>query len=338
MPCGPKPLVYDSPAHSPASSVFPWHQHPSAEPYPAPLFDGISEGCGGGAPCQFSAAAAGVAIDGYSPSGGARAPIEQATGTAAQLAPFAQLPPFAEGGARQLCGGDMESGAVPSAVATAALPLNVGMAKDTCADAPASRSMIGSERPLSRPTTGGSAAPDLTSGGSVGCAGVATAASGVADAYTAPAAGFGGGGVGGGCPASDGSGTVNVLQLDCNPSRDSIAGGSPCEGCMSPVATPAGLNSIRLPRARAGAPADPAAEREWDTATSADMWAGASPFLSVQSGNTPAAAQEQQAEETTVTAPVVEKAVVSQTVSMPPVSDTRGALRHHLWILGGQLY
>lgn len=323
LPYAPKPLVYDSPAHSPASSVFPWQPNPSAPAHPVPLFDGITEGCGCAASCHDSmATSGGPGIDGYSPGGGARMSVEQTP------PPFTQPPPFAEGGTRQHCGGDTESGAVQSAVAPAAVPMNVGLAKDTCADAPASRSMIGSERPLSRPATGGSAAPDLTAGGSVTCAGVATAGSGVADALAAASVGLGSGG---GCPPGDTAGPVNVLQLDCTVSRDSIAGGSPCEACMSPVATPAGLNSIRLPRPRAGAPADPAAER--DTATSADMWAGASPFLSVLGDNTPAFAPQQPppGEDIALTVPVCDKAAGTRIVAAAIASETptRGSLRPH---------
>lgn len=275
LPYGPKPLPYDSPAHSPASSVFPWHPSTATVPSPMPLFEGISEGCAAQAYGGACMPVGGAGFDGCSPGGGASAPAEPFS--VAVALPHHPLPPFEEGGTRQLHGSETESGAVQAAMATASLSANVGPAKDACTDAPSSRSMIGSERPVSRPTTGGSAAPDLAAASSVGCP---------ADAYTGPASALSSGG--GACPAGEATGPVNILQLDCTASRDSIAGGSPYDGCMSPVATPAGLNNIRLTRARAGVAAEAAAEPEGDTGTTADMWAGASPFLNFVGGNTPA--------------------------------------------------
>lgn len=328
LPCGPKPLLYDSPAHSPASSVFPWHPNPVA-PSPVAMFEGISEGCGRSAQSHSSVCIPVISMgfDSCSPAGGASAPVEQAT--AGTVPPLMQLPPFGEGGVRPMYGADNESGAVQATTATASLPTSMALAKDTCADAPASRSMIGSERPLSRPTTGGSAAADLATGASVSCSGVAPGAGAVLDALAASVTSMSGGA---GCPAGDGSGQVNILQLDCTASRDSIAGGSPCEGCMSPVATPAGLNNIRLPRGRVGAPAESAIDADGDTGTTADMWAGASPFLSIRGGNTPAADQAQQAVASELASPAPEKPLDQAVAPVPVLSDlsTRGATNHRL--------
>eukprot|EP00892_Ulva_mutabilis_P000387 jgi/Ulvmu1/10349/UM061_0032.1 len=319
LPCGPKPLAYDSPAHSPASSVFPWHQASAVVPSPMPLFEGISEGCGCAATGPGGACGP-VIFDGGSPGGGVAASAEIAP-TAAAL-PMVPPPPFQEGGSRALHGSEMESGAVQVATAAAPLPANVGLAKDSCTDAPSSRSMIGSERPLSRPTTGGSATPDLAAGASVSCPGAPP------DVYPAPTSAFSSGAAT--CAVGEGTPQVNVLQLDCSAtSRDSIAGGSPCEGSMSPVATPAGLNNIRLTRARSGAAAEAAAEPEADTATTADMWAGASPFLSVMGGHTPAFEQANQLAQSEPATPAPEKpaSLPVANVPLPAVSPARANRR-----------
>lgn len=197
-----------------------------------------------------------------------------------------QALPFAENSLRHLHGNEGDSGAV---VATSSLsqPAAVGAAKDACTESHVARNIIGSDRPLSRPATAGSAAAVA----SVSTAQVperrcspaynmACDTSAPALSNCLPTAGRSQG---------DLASTARPLQADC--ARDLACTFSRDEVAMSPVVpAPAGLHRIRLQRPRStetaevgrsiDAPDLVVADVEGDSGALADLWAGASPFMS----------------------------------------------------------
>lgn len=198
--------------------------------------------------------------------------------------------PFAEDSLRHLHGNEGDSGAV---VASSSLPqpAAVGAAKDACAESHVARNMIGSDRPLSRPATAGSAAA---------VAPVSSAQ--VPERRCSPAYNLS---CDNSAPALSSCVPVTVrsqgdlassgrsLQADCI-TRDLPRTFSRDEGAMSPVVpAPAGLHRIRLQRPRTNAAevgrstaaAGHVGDGDSDAGTAADLWAGASPFMSARTQN-----------------------------------------------------
>lgn len=196
--------------------------------------------------------------------------------------------PFAEDSLRHLHGNEGDSGAVV-APANLSQPAAVGAAKDACAESHVARNMIGSDRPLSRPATAGSAATVAPVSSTQVPERRCSPAYHLSCDTSAPA-------LSNCLPTTvrsqgDLASTARPLQADCS-TRDLPCTFSRDEGAMSPVPAPAGLHRIRLQRPCTADTAEVArntdagdfgvGDGESDAGAAADLWAGASPFMSAR--------------------------------------------------------